>query len=83
MTDANFDDIWDSDVNERELQLNLHNNFVINEKENHEKLNYNEGFLEGSDYQDADEKRIDLLIEELQYALAEIVKNAFDNLNWE
>lgn len=55
MTDANFDDIWDSEVNERDYQLNLHNNFIINEKENLEKLNYNEGFLAGSDFEDLEE----------------------------
>jgi hypothetical protein len=46
------DDLWDTNVDERQLQMNLHNNQLEREKEKMKKNKYNEGFINGTDYND-------------------------------
>lgn len=48
------DDVWDVDTNERELQLSLHNNIVERESEKITKIDYHEGYLAGSDFENTD-----------------------------
>lgn len=46
------DDLWDTNVDERQLQMNLHNNQVERENEKIKKNKYYEGFINGTDYND-------------------------------
>lgn len=52
MSDINDDDIWDSNANQRDIELNLHNNEVTRETEKIKKIEYYHGFMEGTDTED-------------------------------
>ncbi len=43
----NFDDVWDSETNEREIQLALHDNLKEKEQNKIDTILYNEGYLNG------------------------------------
>lgn len=46
------DDLWDTNVDERQLQMNFHNNEVERENKKIKKNKYYEGFINGTDYND-------------------------------